>query len=418
MSRRRAASTRLDPGEHSIDRATVTERVLKGKPVQVLDWAVRLHDGRLLDKQRTQGATATEVKRKAKKRAAELLAGGGHSPWKGRDPITKYLDEVTAKAFEDAGLRDDTLRQYRRAQAHLKRELTGYSISAAWHYDVLVRALYSIRDENGPESARQAKTVLGKYVAQPLMRHRLTDRYPLQGAKLDLKRGAKPSARPKTGGQGLKPDEQERVIVWLLGLDPAEGVEKPKRGRWGIEVRIAKRRRTIDLTLLQAGTGLRIGEALQVTRKLLYDGDGGVLHVNVTKDIAKTGIARQVPVYDPRIEAHLRKLLDQGTRPDEYLIGAPSDAMKRWGKTGNGGAAQQVAALYQQMAEELDVPLMEHARTHLWRTTLGSRLAEAGVDREDYAATLGHDEETNEKHYTEGVPTSRLAAAYRAKHVN
>jgi integrase len=389
--------------------------MLKGQAVWVLDWSVRLHDGRLIEGRRTQGRTATECKRKAKRKAAELLATGGHASWTGADKIERYLDEVTGPAIAEAG-RPATVRQYNRALKMLREQLAGHSISSAWRYDVLVDALNSIAAEHGAESARQARTVLGKYVGQPMERHRLTDRNPLEGAHLDLRKHAPVSDKPKVGGRGLRAAEQERVITWLLETDPAEGVEPPKRGRWTLADRVAKRRNTIDLTILQAGTGLRISEALQITCGHVYEGDDGVLRINVTKEIAKTGVARQTPVADPRIEAHLRARLDRAESLDEFVVGAPADPMKMRRSSGNGGAGGEVAKLYQQLATELDVPLMQHARTHLWRTTLSSRYAEAGVDREDYAAALGHDEQTNEASYTDRTDTSALVKAYRRRH--
>ncbi|MGC5617471.1 tyrosine-type recombinase/integrase [Georgenia sp. Z1491] len=416
-TRRKAATTRLEPGEHSIDRNTPTRRTLKGREVMVLDWSVRLHDGRLLPDRRTQGATAAEVRRKAKRRADELLATGGHAVWKGSDKIERYLDEVTAPLIEDAG-RPATVLQYRRVLKMVRSRLAGHSIVSAWHYDVLTRALHAIASEHGAESARQARSVLGKYVGQPMQRHRLVDKNPLEGARLDLKKNARPVTKPKVGGRALNAAEQERVITWLLFADPAQGVEPPKRGRWTLADRVSKRRGTIDLTILQAGTGLRISEALQITCDLLYVGDDGVLRVNVTKEIAKTGVARQTPVADPRIEAHLLARLNRARSPKEFVVGSPADPMKRWSSSGNGGAGGQVAILYRRLAEELDIPLMEHARTHLWRTTLSSRYAEAGVDREDYSAALGHDEQTNEASYTDRTDTSALVQAYRRIHAS
>lgn len=419
MTRRRAATTRLEPGEHSIDRNTPTPRVLKGTEVIVLDWSVRLHNGRLIEGKRTQGRTAAEVRRRAKATAADLLATDGQrTRWKATTPIEKYLDQVSAAEIEQSGLREASVRQYRRLLGLLRGQLAGHSISSAWHYDVLVEALYAIAAANGAEAARQSRALLGKYVAQPLMRHRLVDRNPLDGARLDFRRHAPAPDpdKPKRGGRGLTADEQEKVIEHLLALDPADGVPERVRGRWSFADRVAKRRATIDLTLLQAGTALRISEALQITCGLVDVDADGVMHVNVTKEIAKTGVARRTPVADSRVADHLRARLDAASGPDEYLIGAPSDPTKRWRPSGNGGAGKPVADLYQQLATELDIPLLEHARSHMWRTTLSSRYEEAGVPREHYAAVLGHDAQTNERSYTDRTDTSALVAAYRGRH--
>jgi integrase len=416
MTQRRAATTRLEPGEHSIDRNTPTQRRRNGQMVWVLDWSVRLHDSRLIKDKRTQGSTPTEVKRKAKKQAAELLKRGGASRWKGSDSMTRYLEEVAAKEIDGSGKAPASIRQYKRALKQLTRELSGHSTNSAMHYDVLVAALDRIAATNGAESARQARTVLGKYVSQPMRRHRLIDRNPLEGAHLDLKRHAPASDKPKRGGQALRPAEQERAVSWLLKLDPAKGVERPKRGRWSLEHRVQKRRSAVLLTLLQAGTGLRIGEALALQCWMLAPGEDKVLRIVMNGAMTKTTIGRGVPVMDPRIEARIMQRLSEAESPEEYLIPAPASPLKQWSAPGNGGATQQVAELYKQMAVELDVPLMQHARSHLWRTTLRSRLLEAGVDSEDAAAILGHDESTAERSYTDRTDTTALVAAYRRLH--
>ncbi len=95
--------------------------------------------------------------------------------------------------------------------------------------------------------------------------------------------------------------------------------------RGGRAATIAKQAATIDLTLFQAGTGLRISEALQIQKDLVAVVDGQMF-INVTKEIAKTGVARQVPVFDARIQARLEVLL---SKAGAYLIGAPADPDKQ-----------------------------------------------------------------------------------------
>lgn len=309
------------------------------------------------------------------------------------------------------------MRQYRRLLRLLRKQLAGHSISSAWHFDVLVGALNAIAAENGAEAARQSRSVIGKYIGQPLKRHRLVDRNPLAEASLDFSRYA-PEADPtvpKRGGRALSADEQDRVVAHLLSLDPAEGVAVKARGRWGYEVRMAKRRNAIDLTLLQASSGLRISEALQITSELLEVDDAGVMHVNVTPEIAKTGVARRAPVADPRITEHLLRRLAKMSA-GEYFISAPADATKRWPTSGSSGATSPVADLYKQLAADLGISLLEHSRSHVWRTTLSSRYEEAGVPREHYAAILGHDEQTNARSYTDRTDTTALVEAYRSRH--
>lgn len=69
MARRRASTSRLEPGEHSIDRST--PRQVDGQ--WWLDWSLRLHDDRIL-RRRSKGATEKIVRRRARRTAEKLLA--------------------------------------------------------------------------------------------------------------------------------------------------------------------------------------------------------------------------------------------------------------------------------------------------------------------------------------------------------
>jgi integrase len=407
----RASTSRLEPGQHTIDAAEAKPFSQRGRQVFRIGWSVRLHDGRLIKDQRTTGTSKAQAKRRAREKAKQLLTQGGPSRWKASDPIEKYLDQVVAKVVDESGHRENTLRQYRRVLRLYQAGLKGHSIASAMAYDVLADLLVAISGVNGAESARQARTVHSKYVVQSMRRHRLINHDPIGGAKLDLKRHAPARTGPRRGGQALDAGEQERVIAYLLDLDPESRVADGNRGRGGRAAKVKKQKNTIDLTLFQAGTGLRISEALQITKDLIELDADGQMYVNITAKIAKTGISRRAPVLDPRIQAHLEVLLQQ---PGCYLIGAPADPNKQWTRTGNGGATGQIAALYVEMATKLSIPLLEHQRSHMWRTTLNKRLEEAGVSQRDRAAILGHDEATNEASYTANSDTAAAVAAYRA----
>ncbi|MGC4939399.1 hypothetical protein [Kribbella sp. DT2] len=415
--RRRAATTRLEPGEHSIDRNTPTERVLKGQQVIVLDWSIRLLSGRLLENKRTQGRTATEVRRKAKATAKRLLASeGGGSQWTPTDPIERYLDEVSSQEILNARLRPDSRRKYQRLLKLLREQLAGHAIATAEVPDVLVTAIQRIAAEHGHETGRQAQHFHAKYVAQPLRRHRLLTHDPIEGMSLNLRIHAPQLTGPKRGGVALSEAEQERVLVYLLELDPGEGIPQKQRGRWSYETRRAKQQCAIDLTLLQIGTGLRLKEALALRWTDVFYDEDGVMRVNVSKDVAKTGIARQPAVLDSRVQTRLEERRARARRDDEFVVGAPSDPLKQWGKTGNGGASQILAELYMKVAKKARAVHMDFQRTHLWRTTLNMRLKEAGVSQADRAAQFGHDVETNETSYTDKTDIRAVTAAYRERH--
>lgn len=411
-----APRTYLEPGHHSVDRCNPTPATRRGKPCFRMEWHVRLHDGLLLRKN-TEGQTKTAVRTKARRAAERLLAAGGSSPqWKPGTPIERYIDEVSMKEITDTRLRPRSARRYRDIVLLLRQQLAGRSISATMHYDILAEALDTIGYEHGPEAARQSKSILGKYLIQPLRRHRLVTTNPIQGLRLDLGKYPPKKDGPTRGGQGLSAGDQERVIRYLLALDPAEGVEPPGPGPWTIEHRITRNRRIIDLTLLQIGTGLRVSEALKMTRQRVVVDDDGYMYAITGKIHAKTHKGRYTPVLDSRIQKHLQQMVEAVHSDDEYLFGRPSDPMKFWPPDGGSGASGYIAELYQRMATELDIPCMQHLRTHLWRTTLGSRCQEAGIARKDYADVLGHDPETNEKYYTDDVDLTAFVAAYRGTH--
>ncbi len=410
---RRAASTKLDKGEHSIDRNTPTNRTLKGREVMVLDWSVRDMAGRLHTK-RSQGATISEARSKAKKAAKAILETGGQkSDWRGTDQMTRFIDKVSAPAITEAGHRPATVSQYKRSLAYLRAELSGYSIADAWHYDRLADALYAIAAAHSAEQARQARTVLGLYVGQPLKRYRLATGNPIEGAKLDLARHAPAQAGEKRGGVALTPDEQERVISYLLTLDPAEGVDDVIRGRWkGIPVK--QRRNAIDLTLLHAGTGIRIKESLMLERRDVVV-DGELMFIDIRPEVAKTHIPRRAAVLDPRIQEHIAARLAETVElgSNAPLIGGPANPAKRWTQNGSSGAADQIRDLYPELATACDAPALGFQRSHVWRTTLNARMEEAGITLKARAAQLGHGEAVNQSNYTAGIDMVGLSQAYR-----
>lgn len=410
---RRAASTKLDKGEHSIDRNTPTRRVLKGREVLVLDWSVRDMAGKLHTR-RSQGTSMSETRNKAKKAAKAILETGGQkSDWRGTDKMTRFIDKVSRPAIDEAGHRPASVSQYRRALAYLRTELAGYSIADAWHYDRLADALYAIAAAHGAEQARQARTVLGLYVGQPLKRYRLATSNPIEGAKLDLAKRAPAQTGKKRGGVALGPEEQERVISYLLALDPAEGVVDVIRGRWkGIPVK--QRRNAIDLTLLHAGTGIRIKESLMLERRDVVI-DGELMFIDIRPEVAKTHIPRRAAVLDPRIQKRLASRLEEtkDLGPNAPLIGGPANPARRWTQNGSSGAADQIRALYPELATACDASALEFQRSHVWRTTLNARMEEAGIALKARAAQLGHGEAVNQSNYTAGTDMVGLLRAYR-----
>ena len=398
---KKAARTRLAPGEHSIDRVTAKPTASGG---QMIEWSVRLHDGRLIAGKRTQARTAGDARAKARRIADELLAAGG-GDWKRSSRIVDYLDQVTKPAIENnARLRVNSRDRYLNVLPYIREALDGHVIDTAMKFRTLEKALQTIATEHGSETARQCRGVISKYVVAELIRDDVLAGSPLAGVTIDL--GSVKKSNKPAGGQALSVDDYGRVLAHLLALDPADGIERPKAGPYTLDHRIAVRRNAIDMMLLQATTGLRSSEARQITWDLVGGGADGRMTVTVTEQISKTKKARTVPVLDAAVSEHL--LARRTTIGGDYVIGAPTDPTKVWDKA---NAQKAARTLYRQIGDALDVDLLRTHLTHLWRTTLNTLLIDV-LPAEVRAAYFGHDVVQNQRSYTD-VGTAMIAAADR-----
>jgi integrase len=412
MTAQRAATTRLAPGHDSIDRATPRKR----GDMWLLDWSVRLHNGRLATK-RSQGATKGQVRQRAKVAAAEMLASGGGT-WKTTSSLSEYLLQVSRPAIESARLRPNSRARYFTVLGQLAGEcsehahtdsLKGHSINSGTRFRALEACLREIAHLHGAESAKQARTVLSKYVLQQLIRDEVISANPLSGMSIDLKSNAKPNLTMR-GGQALTRDQYYAVLDYLIALDPAEGQIEPLRGRWSLDDKIAKRRNAIDLTLLQAATGLRISEANGITwARHIETDDSGSIHITVTEDISKTHRQRRVPVLDDRVAVRILTRRNHSLSRDAHVIGSPADATVQWDRR---NCAGEVAQLYLELAEALKIELLNTARTHVWRATLNSLLLDQ-VPEVVRAAFFGHAAAVNRGSYTDLADTSSMVTAAR-----
>ncbi|TFD01326.1 site-specific integrase [Cryobacterium sinapicolor] len=244
---------------------------------------------------------------------------------------------------------------------------------------------------------------------QQLNRDELIHGNPLLGMSIDLKTNAKP-VTVERGGKALTRTQYYSVLDFLLDLDPADGQSKPRRGRWSLDDRIAKRRNAIDLTLLQATTGLRVSEANAITfSRHMETEDDGTLHVIVTEDISKTHRERRVPVLDDRVAQRLLTRQNAATGHPAYVIGSPSDGTTIWDRR---NCTAEIAKLYVELAQELHIKLLDTSRTHVWRATLNSLLL-TQVPEVIRAAFFGHDAAVNRASYTDLTDTSSMVAAAR-----
>jgi len=386
----RASNAKLQPGKDSIDRAKPTKQ---DDGSYWLRWRVCLPDG-TVKAVRSQGRTVGEVKARAYAKKEELLSTSADGKWDLSDNLGEYLDKVTTAAIAKAKLEPGTRTRYATAQAQLKAALGKKTLGAATRFRALEKALQAIAQKHGSESARQARTVLGRYVIQQLIRDELLSGNPIAGMGIDLSSDKEVRPRPE---RAMTAKELNAAIDWLLALDPADGIDPKKRGRGGPAAAIAKRRALIDLALLQACSGLRVAEANALTWKEFDES------AEVAK--SKTHRGRVVPLLFPDVVEHLRKRKELG---GTYVIGSPVDPAEAWDRD---HCRKECAKFYPEIGKGIECPdVFDHGRTHIWRKTLNT-LTMGDVPDAVRAAYFGHDEATNARYYTDTTDVTPMLDA-------
>ena len=428
MTKRRAATTRLLPGQTSIDRTTPTRRA--DADGFMLDWSIRLHDGRLVRK-RTQGPSKGEVRARARRTAERLLTTSADSTWKPADQITQYIERETIPKIEQARLAENTVSRYLtvarvlagqcRSEDHEHTEtLKGYSILDACRTKRLVAVLQDISATHGPETAHQARSVLSRYVLDPLADvEEVISANPIRGRQIDLRGEHKGNGGKRDTEKSLSREQYWAIVDYLLtrGTGPAvvpvpEGEEPsapPRHAARNSRYSPAKWSCARDLILLQAGTGLRATEATTLRWDEVEDDDKTMI-VPVSAERSKTRSPRRAAVV-AEIAKHLRQRREE--RPDDvYVISAPADGKKVWQPRARDKAT---SALYVEMADALGIALLRQSfRGHGWRTTLNSLTADT-VPVEVRAALLGHTEAVNRAHYLDLTDLTSVARAMARK---
>lgn len=397
--------TQIASGTNTIDSVTPV-RLANGK--YRIQWKIRLHDGRLLARD-TTGATKGEVRARAHAKAAELLAqGGSGGMWKPSSLATEYLEQVSKPIVSGSSrLSANSKARYKTVLNYLTEAFKGYSIASVARRRTIEELLKKIASEHGAESGRHAKGVASRYFFEELIKDDVIEYNPLAGARIDLGT-VKKTARPE-GGRALTAAEYDRVLAHLLALDPAEGVEPPKRGRYTIADRVAVHRCCIDLTLLQMATGLRVSEARTLTWDDIITDDQGRPACVIRAENAKTGTARVAALVEPEVYEHLtRRRAEVG---GSYVVGAPLNPDSEWDRF---NAQKVLKTFYENLARDCKVPLLETHRTHVWRTTLNT-LYRTNVDALLRARTLGHSLDVNAQAYSDLSDLTSLYNAARAR---
>lgn len=433
--RGRAATTRLSEGQNSIDRASVT--VVKDKQGRAihkrLGWSILLPGDAEPTRRFTQGGTRetdTAIRTRAHEKAIEMLDDhrrGAATGWTRRSSMKDYCDAVVRPEIKAAHrLSKRTKTAYLASldllvggcegsekERHRHRDgLGGKTILAATRFLAVESCLQEISRLHGREVAHRSRSVLTGWVMRSLRRHELMDHNPIKGETIDIRSMARVHEVARSGETvALSRSEYDRAVQHLLELDPAKGIIAPKRGRWGLEHRVTMRRNMIALTLIQAGTGLRISEARQAWRGLVHDQPEGMT-IDVDASIAKGGVPRLAHVLDDRVLWRIRELLlvHPDDADDVLLVGQAGDRHKVWDLA---KVRDEARVLYDQVAEELDIPALATRGhlTHIWRATMNMQLMAAGIPPAARAQQLGHTEQVALDYYTAAMPAEMAAGA-------
>lgn len=391
-----AAKTRLQPGEHSIERV-VDSLPAKGPyeaSISLRDWEGKLR--RSTVKARTKG----EFRRKGLTWVERKL-GAATTTWSKGKQITAFIEKVSQPLIESAPIRPNTRARYLLALAQVRKQLEGLTIGNAVAFRTLERAIQTIGTSHGKESARQARTVTSKYIIDQLPREGLIEHNPLRGVSIDY--GSVNKGTKTAGGVAITDKQYDAIIEHLLNRDTSVPLPPGTDRR---QTSINKHDLTVALTLLQAATGLRISEALALTTAAVTDREG-VFSVTVTAEQSKTHRGRTVPLLDQRVAVYWRDRL-KSVETSAPLIPSPGNPLSPW-RTDN--AVKATAALYKDLGVRLSDDAVGLMRSHAWRTILNNRALARGVSAEVRAAYFGHTEDVNSRAYTDLTDVSSMFRA-------
>lgn len=368
-----------------------------------------LPDGLTLRRDTRGKMTKGELRAKARRQAEDLKATfGQQNKWRSSDLLGNYIKSEAMNAVrESPRIRDTTRERYILCLSIILDTLGGYPIADALRAGTFGNALTSIAHQHGTATARQVRKVVNKWVIQPLILSGVLASNPIAGLSFDLPEH-KASKKPD-GGKGLTECEWMRAIDWLLSDDWRAVLDEnaPIRGKYSRRQLSNVRRSIIEMTALQAATGLRIGEA----RSLTWNEVGqDCATVEVTNDASKTHRGRIVPVLEPRVASMLlRRREDFGDHGFVFPSPATDDPWREWDKS---NCSKAVRALYEEMAAECGLELLRTARSHVWRPTLHTIARNKGIPIEMRAALFGHDPETARRYYTDTQDVSGVTKAF------
>lgn len=396
----------LQPGQDTIDSAQIKPDPRGGYRMK---WSIRLPDGLTLRRDTRGKMTKGELRAKAHRQAEDLKTTfGQQNCWRSSDLFGNYIKSEAMKSIrESPRIRDTTRKRYALCLSIASETLGKYPIADALRAGTFGNALSSIARQHGTATARQVRKVVNKWVIQPLILSGVLPSNPIAGLSFDLpehKVGNKPD-----GGRGLTESEWKQALDWLLSDDWRSILDEdtPIRGKYSRQQLANVRRSIVEMTALQAATGLRIGEARALTwNEVGHD----CSTVEVTDEASKTHRGRIVPVLEPRVVLML--LCRRETCKGQGLVFPSPAADDPWHEWDKSNCSKAVRSLYKEMATACDIELLQTTRSHVWRTTLHTVARNKGIPIELRAALFGHDPETAKRYYTDTNDISSVLSAF------
>lgn len=382
---------RLENGENSID--TCTPFQLKNGS-WCLRWKVRLWNGELKDKKTEHAGTKTELREKARNECRAMLSASGHAQWRAGDSMAAYVREVTIPTVEQSGkLRRNSIDSYTRMLRYYAEEVGNAAIADAALPLSIDATIKRVALTRSPDIARQMKKVVSKHVFSELVRLGVLAYNPLKQFDVDI-----PQTRKRTCKKVI-PSAVERsaFVDWLASLAVAD---LPARGHSKTEDRLE----VVDLAIVQATAGFRIGEMLRITgADVTINGQDVTIHI--TPDVSKTSKPRDCLLLDPRAAERVRGRVRRLSEPSALVFPAPGTGCTQWDESMAGKASKR---LYQLASEQLGIESLGQCTSHCWRTALNDEWRELGVPPHERAAYLGHSEDINRSNYTAHQTLSTL----------
>lgn len=398
----------LEPGQDNIDQRKVTGNPKDGYRLQ---WSVRLYDGRTLKRSITlKGKTKGQVRARAREKTAELLrTSGTKGTWSPASMMGEYIRQASIPYVQSANLRESTKRAYVQKLELMADRLEAYPIADGCRPDTLQEKLNEVAAEHGTATAKQCRKVINKWVIQRLVINNVIDHNPLYGINIDINVEHVAKAKP-TGGVALTDGEYRRALDWMLALDPNDPEKtKPKRGRYTQEDLARKRLAVIDMTLLQATTGLRIGECRQLEGRDVSTHDNETW-VTVRPEASKTHRGREVPIIDHRVADRINARHQKLTGASDRLFPSQVEENTEWDKS---NAQKAITGFLREVSEKCGIPALANHSSHIWRATLSTQAMQRGVPAEIRAAYFGHSAEVNRDYYTDTTDVSGVLNALR-----